>query len=307
MWDIENTKFMKFAFSGVFLLREMMKRECLSTFSSDRWGRRRCKFFLHRESRAWLGFFQDSLFRLHSSWICGETSEALQKNGMNILQDKEKWLCDCIRGGSIHLQYKLQLPRGWNPYMWGEHSEVDGIPYMGWTSRLSGSYETRSSQSRQRDLTITLRVSWTLPWSWESTHLLNTETLLVGRVERNFVEQGECFRTLASKHREEASQYRLGGPSGSFATFNANRCIWLFFGLCEVEKRVLENSGKHALDHFSWSIRIWAQFLSGEVSQLEAETLFREFQCSKNWCWSRTAWNAQMRPKIRISEGSDAE
>ena len=33
------------------------------------------------------------------------------------------------------------------------------------------------------------------------------------------------------------------GPSGSFATFNANQCFWLFFGICDVEKCVSENSG----------------------------------------------------------------
>ena len=37
----------------------------------------------------------------------------------------------------------------------------------------------------------------------ESTHI---DSALL-RVERNFVEQGECFRTLASKHREEASKW----------------------------------------------------------------------------------------------------
>ena len=37
--------------------------------------------------------------------------------------------------------------------------QVDGIPYMGLNIQAEGSYETHSSQSRQRDLTITLQVS----------------------------------------------------------------------------------------------------------------------------------------------------
>ena len=39
--------------------------------------------------------------------------------------------------------------------------------------------------------------------------------------------------------------------------------------------------------------------------QLEAETFFRKFQCSKTLCWLRTPSNEQMRPRIRISESND--
>ena len=44
------------------------------------------------------------------------------------------------------------------------------------------------------------------------------------------------------------------GPFGQFRHFQRKSVF--FFGLCEVEKCVLENSGKHALDHFSGSFRI---------------------------------------------------
>ena len=69
--------------------------------------------------------------------------------------------------GSVFLLSSCNYQKDGIPYMGVNIQKIiRWDPYMGWTPRPSGLYETHSSHSRLRDLIITLQVSWTLPWSW---------------------------------------------------------------------------------------------------------------------------------------------
>ena len=119
-----------------------------------------------------------------------------------------------------------------------------------WLSNFEGSVnDLRADQStflRSTGVVVNTKRMQTCCKTWE--HVNTWKTLMGGRLlvrgGGGCMIAGECGAKALS------SKMSLGGPSGCFATFNANWCIWLLFGLCEVEKCILENSGKHALDHF---------------------------------------------------------
>ena len=93
------------------------------------------------------------------------------------------------------------------------------------------------------------------------------------------------------------------GPFGQFRLFH-RKSVFFFFGICDVEKCVSENSGKHALDHFSWSFRSALHFSAQICGNLSRRLFFGKFHCFKNFICR----NEQVRrEKMRISESSGAE
>ena len=110
MWDTENTKFVKFAFFGVFLLTETMKRECLSTFSSD------CeveKCVLEDSEKHTLDHFLWSI-RIYTHFWAGSVALKLKQWVMHLhnanLDTKQfrhsSWNWECFRLGRMRRPHK---------------------------------------------------------------------------------------------------------------------------------------------------------------------------------------------------------
>ena len=68
----------------------------------------------------------------------------------------------------------------------------------------------------------------------------------------------QCF-PMVRMHSPRRCRWRA--PSGNFGTSSAKFCFLCFCAFWNVEKCVSRENGEHALDHFSWSYRIWNQFL----------------------------------------------
>ena len=131
---------------------------------------------------------------------------------------------------------------------------------------------------------------WTFFRRGETCELANISaqkalTLIRHFFGRNFVEQGECFRTPASKHREEASKLRNafekwcealsskispGGPEGPFRHFQRKKVIFRLF-------------------RFLWRRKCNSEGSQQNTSPLIVLVLLRNGWISRqNWlnCWS---------------------